>query len=558
MRLILPVRAILALIALVLAQPLLSPAAAWAQALAPAEETSAAPSVDLFGRTTPRGTVTGLLSALGDGDYARAGNYFQLAGRETPDEQGADLARRLQAVLDQGGTLAPFAALSNEPSGNIADGLAPEREVVGRFTAAGDEVAIALSRASDAEGAAVWRISPETIRSLRRDTAPVAAPVAQDGIASWSVAGAPLKDWLMLLGIAAGSFVGFQLLGLGVLWLARRLVRNRENEALGFLQVAMPPISLYLSVVAFYIWAGDLPVAIVARQTLLRYAGIVAWIAGAWLVLRLVDEASRIATARMERSSRRQAVSVITLLRRSAKVVLFAIAGVAILDTVGFDVTTGIAALGIGGIALALGAQKTIENLVGSVTVIADRPVQVGDFCKVGDVVGTVEDIGMRSTRIRTNERTVVTIPNGAFSSLQIENFSTRDRFLFNPTIGVEYGASPEALKRGVEAIEEVLKSHPLVDGEGARARFATFGESSLDIEIFSYITVGDFAESLVVRQELLLTIMARLETEGLGIAFPTRTLIVREEAPHTSSRPSSGDVRHKDSVPAPDDAPAR
>src|SRR5690606_19602519 len=119
----------------------------------------------------------------------------------------------------------------------------------------------------------------------------------------------------------------------------------------------------------------------------------------------------------------------------TAKVAIVVLGAIAILGTLGFDVKTGLAALGIGGIALALGAQKTIENFVGSVTLITDQPVRVGDFCKVGAVSGTVEQIGMRSTRIRTGERSTVTIPNGQFSSDMIENFATRERHLFAPVI---------------------------------------------------------------------------------------------------------------------------
>jgi MscS family membrane protein len=156
--------------------------------------------------------------------------------------------------------------------------------------------------------------------------------------------------------------------------------------------------------------------------------------------------------------------------------------------------------------------------------------VQVGDFCRVGSVVGTVEDVGIRSTRIRTNERTVVTIPNADFSSQQIENFASRDRFLFNPTIGVEYGISAAKLKEGVEIVEAILKGHEKIDAEGARARFANFGASSLDIEVFSYIMVIDFNESLVIRQELLLTIFEKLEAAGLSIAFPTRKVFLVQD----------------------------
>jgi MscS family membrane protein len=311
----------------------------------------------------------------------------------------------------------------------------------------------------------------------------------------------------------------------------RRVVADPEQSAaLRLAHAALPPLSLFLAVVSFQLWGGSVEASIIARQTLLRYIGIVAWVALAWFAVRLVDAIARVVTARMERHERRQAVSVVLLLRRAAKFALLAVAFVAILDTLGFDVTTGIAALGIGGIALALGAQKTIENLVGGVSVIADKPVQVGDFCRVGDVSGTVEDIGMRSTRLRTTERTLVTIPNADFASRQIENFSARERFLFNPTIGLEYGISSNKLREGVEIIEGVLMEHEKVESDGARARFTNFGPSSLDVEVFAYILESDFAVSLIVRQELLLTIFERLEAAGLSMAFPTQKVYLVPE----------------------------
>ncbi|EMD84203.1 MscS family membrane protein [Pacificimonas flava] len=491
-----------------------------------AEAPAAEPAPDPYGRETPRSTVTGLIRALGDQDYNRAGNYFYLSmDGEGQEAEAADFARQLQAALDRGGTLDPFAALANEPAGRIEDGLDAQFESVGSFPEE-DAPPIVLVREENAEGVQLWRISDETREWVDRDEPAPEIAAEERAAEATLVAGAPLKDWLILMGLAAISFAGFRLIAAGLLAAIRIFSRDPSRSGLfRFIQAALPPFSLFAAVVCFQLWANAIPVSIVARQTLLRYAGIVAWFALIWFALRLVDAIAQVSAARMQRSERRQAVSVITLLRRTVKVLLLAVAVVAILDTLGVDVTTGVAALGIGGIALALGAQKTVENLVGSVTLIADKPVQVGDFCRVGDVVGTVEDIGMRSTRIRTNDRTVVTIPNGDFSSRQIENYAKRDRFLFNPRIGVEYGIGPAKLKEAVDLIETVLRDHPLVDDDGVRARFADFGASSLDIDIWSYIGVGDFADSLKVRQELLLTIFERLEAADIGIAFPTRTL---------------------------------
>jgi MscS family membrane protein len=258
---------------------------------------------------------------------------------------------------------------------------------------------------------------------------------------------------------------------------------------------------------------------------LLRYTGIVSVIALVWFGLRLVDAISELAIARMQRSQRRQVISVITLARRAAKVILLAVSGIAILGTFGIDVTTGIAALGIGGIALALGAQKTVENLVGSVTVIADRPMQVGDFIKVGDVVGTVEDVGIRSTRIRTNERTVVTIPNGDLSARQIENYSARDRFLFNPVIAIAYGNSSAKLKEAIEIVQQVLTDEKNM-AEGHRARLGSISERAFNIEVFSHIDVHEFDTQVIIREKLLLTIFERLEAADISLAFPTQTIV--------------------------------
>lgn len=474
-----------------------------------------APQPDPYGRETPRGSISGLLSALASRNYQLAGNYFEK--KTNP----ADLAERLQAALDAGGSLIPFSGLSKEEAGNIEDGLPPDREHVG--TLGGEnEVPIELVRLESEEGKLVWLIAADTLRALPLAESETDGPDSEQLM----IAGAPIKDWLVLLGIAAVAFGAFQFTSFLVLWGVGRVISDPKQSAIyRFSHAAIPPLSLLLSVIAFQIWAESLPVSIVARQILLRYIGAFAWLALAWFLVRMVDALSKLVISRMEDKGRRQTVSVITLIRRGVKVLLLFGALVAVLDAFDIDVTAGLAALGIGGIALALGAQKTVENLVGSLTLIADNPVQVGDFCRVGDVQGTVEDIGIRSTRIRTLDRTIVTIPNGDFSSQQIENYAKRDQFLFNPVIGLEYGIGSKKLLEAVEAVEAVLEDHARIIKPGARARFTRFGASSLDIEVFAYIRAADFDESLVIQQDLLFTIFARLEALDVSIAIPTRNL---------------------------------
>lgn len=476
---------------------------------------ASAVATDPYGRDTPRNTISNLIEVLAEKDYEKAGKYFEDA------RHGTERAEQLEAVLNKGGSLDTFARLSSAPTGILNDDLPAEQEAVGNL-GDDDKTPIILVRSQDDDGLMIWQISRETSNVVRRMD-PETAASSDSGV---ELAGASVEDWGILVGLAAAVFIGFQLLSSMILVIAGWIMKRHKDRA-GFSlgKAAMPPLSLFLSTVVFQIWADNLPVSIVARQLMLKYIGVFAAAALTWFLMRLIDAISHLVIRRMEEHGQRQIVSVASLLRRAAKILLLFGVMVAILDTFGIDVTTGVAALGIGGIALALGAQKTVENLVGSVSLIADKPVQIGDFCKIGDVKGTVEDIGIRSTRIRTLARTVVTIPNGDLSSQKIENYSRRDRFLFNPTIGVEYNIGSARLLEAVETIEAVLAEHPRIVKPDFRARFVAFGASSLDIEIFSYIDAADYAESLTIQQDLLLVIFAKLEKAGIGIAFPTQTL---------------------------------
>lgn len=506
---------------------LVSPARA---GLLPGAQASAPPQPvvlpDPLKRETPRSMISGLIAALAEHDYDRAAQYFDSPLNSNRQRiNAATQARNFQALLDNGGSLEPYAAVSNDAVGRIDDELPVEQERVGQVTIGGKKVPVLLSRGEE-DGVQVWKISRDTVSQIAAAGQRVQAATQDELI----VAGAPLKDWGMLIGLGVMLFGGLWVVAALLVAIMRRLVADPAASGLyRFFEAALPPFSLLIAGFVFFTWAERLPVAIVARQALLRYAGIVSVIAFVWFGLRMVDAISQLAIARMQRRQRRQVVSVITLLRRTVKVLLLLFSGIGILDTFGIDVTTGIAALGIGGIALALGAQKTVENLVGSVTVIADRPAQVGDFIKVGDLVGTVEDVGIRSTRIRTLERTLVTIPNGDLSARQIENFAARDRFLFNPVIAIDYQVSSAKLREALGIVHGVLAEHDKI-AEGFRARLGRIAERAFNIEVFAYIDVSDFEVNVVIREELLLTIYERLEKAGIGLAFQTQMTVFSPE----------------------------
>jgi MscS family membrane protein len=188
-----------------------------------------------------------------------------------------------------------------------------------------------------------------------------------------------------------------------------------------------------------------------------------------------------------------------------------------------------LAGLGVGGIAVALAAQKTVENFIGGITLYADQPVRVGEFCRFGGTVGTVEEVGLRSTRVRTLERTIVTIPNSEFSNLQIENFARRDCIWYHPTLNVHYETTPDQIRYILVEARRMLYAHPKVDSASARIRFVGFGRSSLDLEVFSYVTVTDYGEYLEVAEDLNLRLMDIVAAAGSSLVFPAQTTYVEK-----------------------------
>ncbi|HSD20823.1 MAG TPA: mechanosensitive ion channel family protein, partial [Anaeromyxobacter sp.] len=211
--------------------------------------------------------------------------------------------------------------------------------------------------------------------------------------------------------------------------------------------------------------------------------------------------------------------------RKVAKVVLLALGGVAVLNELGFQVASLLAGLGIGGIAIALAAQKTVENVFGSLSIGVDQPFRVGDFVKIEDFVGTVEHIGMRSTRVRTLDRTIITIPNGKLSDMRTETFAPRDRIRLLANFGLVYSTSAAQMREVLAGIERALRTQPKLWTESVSVRFSALGDSALNVEVVAWFETSDFSEFTAIRQELFLSFMEAVERAGTSFAFPTRTL---------------------------------
>ena len=184
----------------------------------------------------------------------------------------------------------------------------------------------------------------------------------------------------------------------------------------------------------------------------------------------------------------------------------------------GVNPTGALAGLGVGGVAIALAAQKTLENVVGGVSLIFDQALHVGDVLKVGDTVGTVREIGLRSTRIRTLDRTLVSVPNGQIATMTLESLSARDKFWLHPVLGLRYDTTSQQMRALLDGIRNLLKECRHVEPGSIRVRFLRFGPSSLDVEIFAYVHAPNWSQFLEIQEELQLHIMECIESTGIGI----------------------------------------
>ena len=378
---------------------------------------------DPLDRRTPRGTVSGFIKSLADRNFEQAGQYLNIK-QASVDATATQMAEIFENILDRDGKILPYALISNENSGKTDDDFA-YADKVGSINIKGDDIELFVEETRGPEGGPIWLFSGETIekvsayRNLQESKFSVNRILPSFLVErEWS--GVPIGHWLVMIILAVFSyFLAWAALKL-LLFLIPKLWRKAGTAPTnGILQAFALPIRLYAAVWFFVIFSQEIGISIIVRQRFSRSTVIIGLLAFLILLWRLSEFISGFTKEKMLAHGRISGASVVLFLNRAAKIAIIIFGVIAVLGTFGVDVTTGLAALGLGGLALALGAQKTIENLVGSVTLITDQPVRVGDFCRVGDTIGTVEKIGMRSTRIRTLDRTIVTIPNGEFSSRQ-------------------------------------------------------------------------------------------------------------------------------------------
>jgi MscS family membrane protein len=525
------------LVANLLLAILISSTAAWAQlpqipgATKPAEP-PAQPErpKDPLGRDTPRGTVLGFMNAARENQEDVAPLYLNsgLKGRDA-----IDLAHQLYVVLNSRLPVR-VTILSDVPEGSLVNPLKPDQDVVGTINTSSGPLELIVERVDVGRGQRVWLFSRTTLQSIPNVYTEISLVTVDRFLPSFltqsRIVGVRVFDWLVfLVGLPllyrALGLLGWLLAPLVAIW--RRFLGKADGSALRHVHGS---VRLLISAVLIRVFVLNVDLPLMERQfwAIVR-AGLVI-VGGAWLLLLFNSFAERQIQQRFSIAHFGESVALLRLARRVADVLVVCAGGLVALSYFGVDPTAALAGLGIGGIAVALAAQKTLENVIGGFSLVFDKALRVGDVLKLGEIVGTVEQIGLRSTRIRTMDRTVVSVPNGQIATVNIETLSERDKFWFRHVIGLRYETTPAQIRTIAKEMRDLLSRQPEADLDSVRVRFLRLGAFSLDIELFVYIFASDWNRFLEIQEALLLQVMEIVERSGTSIAYPSQTLHLTDD----------------------------
>jgi MscS family membrane protein len=502
-------------------------------------------STDPLGRDTPRGTLTGFMQAAQKGDGERAAEYLQLPRQQT-EIDSTRVVRDLKTLLDHA-YVGRLGTITDNPDLAFDPQLELNHQRVGEFTVNGKELPLLVIRVPDGNSGHLWLIAWSTLGKTE-DLANDARSHELEQhlphiLVRLTVLSIPLWVWmafLLLIPVALLAGVATVALVRAPVWLLAR-VNHRAAQSEVWTNIH-GPVLLFATAAAHAIGMRMITVPLLFREYYLKVQGTALLFAVAWLLWDFITVWTRRLRRRMTAPEERGPLSLSLLLHRMLKMGIVIAALLSIFYLAGLNLSAALAGLGIGGIAIALAAQKTIENLFGGISILTDRVMRVGDLCRVGETIGTVEDIGLRSTRIRTVERGLISVPNGSLATANVENLSARDKMRVFCKVGLRYETSRDQLERVLTQVSTMLREHPRVETSSAWIRLAALADSALQLEMQAYVLTRDYDDYTAVRENLLLRVMDIVESCGTSLAYPSQTVyLAREPKPQATNSAHNG-----------------
>jgi len=496
-----------------------------------AAKPASAPS-DPLNRTTPSSSALAFLEAAQSGNNSIAAQYLQMSASRRQME-GEQVATQLKTVMDRAfvGHVGGFTT----PEGIPQEGVPLNHQKIGTMASGDVEVDLDMVRVNDPSAGRIWLVSSETLAKVPELYDQVEARQVEHKLPAFLVknefGGMPLWQWVaLILGAPVAAGLGWLLLmalEIPLRWASK--LRTHVDPASW--RSAYGPVWFLLGTVVHAYFTRYIGMPLLQRHYYFQMVSVALIISGTWIFWRFLQWSLRRVRNRALARGHAGTGSLVLLGERIIKAAVFIFGVFAVLASLGFNLTTALAGLGIGGLAIGFGAQKTIENLFGGVSVLGDEVIRVGDVCRFGDRSGTVEDIGLRSTRVRTDERTLLAIPNGTVATINVENLSRRDKMLFTTKLGLRSETKADHVRYVLTEIRRLLYSHPKVESKSVRVRLIDIAASAPTLEVFSYILTRDYGEYAAVKEDLLLRILDVIENSGSGLALPAQTLYLGRDS---------------------------
>jgi MscS family membrane protein len=501
-------------------------------AAAPKPPAKSAPGV--VQHDSPRASLIAYLTACREGRYADAARYLELAPADAA-ANGPRLAKRLKIVFDRYIWFDPE-KVSPESFGDPDDKLAGALDELGTIpNKKGSPEPVRMVRVEDASGphwafsaAAVARIDAwyQTIPGtwLREYLPDAMFRPGWRELLWWQWAALPLI-------LVLAFFAAIVLTPMSKWVLAKIFAQTKTDVDDKILARIGGPLRMAWTLGLLYLVIPAMDMVGPAATFMSKALRAGAFLTFFWTLSRAADIVGQVILASPWSVQRPEARPLLSLAVRAGKIAVLVMAIIAVLSEMGYPVASLIAGLGIGGLAFALAAQKTVENVFGSISIGMDQPMREGEFVRVEDFVGTVESIGLRSTRFRTLDRTMITIPNGKLADMRLETFAARDRIRFATTIGLIYTTRAEQMRAILAEIEKLLRAHPKTWPDAVVVRFKELGTNGLELDVMCWFMTSDYGEFSAIKQDLLLEIMSIVHKNGSDFAFPTQTVHVVKPA---------------------------
>jgi MscS family membrane protein len=471
---------------------------------------AAAEPTDPLGRATPRGAIIAFSRAAQREDFVAAARYLQLQGSQR--QNASMLVTALRTVIDRD-LHEGLASISDAPGGSFDDGLPEDEEHIGPLVLEGGKFYLKMVRVRDGENGLVWLVSSETLRQI--------PAIASVETASWverhmpasllarDFAGVSIAHWIVLVCLLVVPFLLLILIAMAARRIAKRFLREPvrwQHWDRWYSATRWPAIGIVTLLVQF-VSIPPLGYPLTFRAAYARLGLIALVILLTWLIKRVLELGFSDARGMLRGRSHASTKSLMLLVERLIKAILVVVSIVIVLILLGVESKTALAALGVVGVALALGAQKTVENLLGGVFLLSDKALAVGDYCRIGNQSGTVEDVTLRSVRIRTPVQSLVSLPAGSLAQTGIENFATREKFLVQTTLRLRYGTTVSQMRQVLEGARGLITQNANIERDSSYVRLMKFGAQAIELELFAYILTADAEKFRAVREELLLQV---------------------------------------------------